>query len=254
MSTIEDSFNASFDVATGEINSSIKDTPQTEEENQPVTPPETPESEIDNLLQAKADEEPEKPAVDEQSKLINKKYEFTKKLLIDNIEEKFEDLRSGKIDKETLKEWFDKKPEMAEIANRSKRIKEEYRLFTKDIETEQAKLHAESGDLDEKISQLVDQKLSQQKQQLELERKKQEAIEFASQNNIKDDNYKKLLENASALQGVNKDWSFRMCLEKANLLVNPIKPKGITLPMGMRSLPTSSDEDVDLTKGYTVKL
>ena len=71
---------------------------------------------------AKTELQPKEEAPKEE-KVIEKPADTAHRAVIDMLEDKLKQVNTGKMDEKELKEWFKTHPELADTANRSKRIK-----------------------------------------------------------------------------------------------------------------------------------
>lgn len=213
--------------------------------------------------------ETEQPVIKNESTSSDSKAREAHRQVIDLLSEKFADLKNGRTDDMELREWFDQHPEFADVANRSKRVKDEFRSLMSrdqsaannpDIKSRRDEQTQEGGedidDLDKPLTlkDLVAYQNEMEERTLErtLERDRDERAEnFAAQRNIVDDQFVKFREAAEVLTLVNPDWSFEEAMEAAQraLYAQKGSPMDISTNHASNASPQSAaDSRVDMTE------
>jgi len=217
-----------------------------------VTTPETsPESE-----DTQDTEEEIEDNTSSDAKELAKKYEALRKLQIDHIEEKLEDYQKGKISSEDLKRWFDADATRAEIANTAMRVKTTYRKFVKSVNTTPQVTSPVSVETPQDIEQLIEQKVQEKLGKIESEKlqkvEEEYAKTFAGKMGVRDEQFYALTNNAKALKTANPAWTHEQALQASYNVLYPAKGSSVFVPSQPGSTPVTSEEVVDLTKGFTI--
>lgn len=170
-----------------------------------------------------------------------KRLEDAHVLIVNTIEDQFKSLDKGEMSPTELKAWFEKNPEFADVANRSKRMKERYRGFmesTKDLSTDTPSADKpESKPLTIEDLKAYDQEREAALLKKQYERQNNETFTtFAVERGLKDDDAQKLKTTADALLATNDEWSYKNALEAAHRALYGSKPA----PVGVPSSRTSS--------------
>ena len=195
--------------------------------------------------------------------------EEEKRMVIDTVESQLDKFDQGIISAEELQHFFKDKPELASIANKSKRVKERYRSFVdgKHPRLQLAETPVEAKEdtpmptiSDEKPLTLKDldqyyaqKEASLMEKQLQEEKSKQ-FLQFAVSQGLKDDQVTAVQKTAEALSTVHEDWSWQDAMTAAyRAVTGEVKPKPVNVLIGSQTpnIHSSSDsqERVDLSKG-----
>lgn len=182
-----------------------------------------------------------------EEKTFEKKAEEKHTLVIDLLDEKFQQLKAGKMTDLELKEWFGKHPELAETAGRSKRLKEDYRtLMEKEIPTEvvddKSPAKAAKQDKDEADKPLTLKDLQRYDDEREAKllsktvqrERENQLVDFAVKHKVLDKDVDSLKRNAEALFRVNPEWDYSEAVQSAYNALNPRKssPTNINIASG----------------------
>lgn len=176
----------------------------------------------------------------EQDKEERKRLEDAHVLIVNTIEDQFKSLDKGEMTPAELKMWFEKNPEFADVANRSKRMKERYRGFiesSKDLSTDTPSTEKPES----KPLTIEDLKAYEQEREASLlkkqyERQNNETLTtFAVDRGIKDDEVQKLRTTADALLATNDEWSYKNALEAAHRALYGNKSAPVGVPSGRSS-------------------
>jgi len=184
----------------------------------------------------------------EEDKEERKRLEDAHVLIVDTIEDQFKSLDKGEMTPAELKVWFEKNPEFADVANRSKRMKERYRGFiesTKDLSTDTPSTEkTESKPLTIEDLKAYDQEREASLLKKQYERQNNETFTtFAVERGVKDGEVQKLRATADALLVTNDDWSYKNALEAAHRALYGSKPAPVGVPSGRTSsTPTPSEQ------------
>lgn len=151
------------------------------------------------------------------------------KLVIDTIEAQFELLDKGALSEEVLRSWFIDHPNIAEVANRSKRMKERYRSFMDQSTSStgsqpklEAKQEVSKDPSKEKPLTLNDLELFEKEREARiLERtlsreRDLKAEKYAIDRKITDQGFDSLKRTAEALFRSNPDWTYDEALDASN--------------------------------------
>lgn len=189
-------------------------------------------------------------------------------MVIDSIEREFNRLDAGKLSPEELAEYL-KRPEIAEIADKSKRMKERYRDFIGKFDRgEYQKIREEDAGTTtktepqtekERMLEYLREHDAQRERDL-IERKLQEernlqSEKFAAERGIKDEDFKRFEKTAKVLFETNEGWSYTDALDAANRALFRTKGSPTMVPSGTQStvqVEKPGTERIDLGKeGYT---
>lgn len=233
-------------------------TAQVSAESEEIT---TPSSDTTEHSQEGVDEVEKKDNTSDGAKEMAKKYEALRKLQIDHIEEKLQEYENGKLSGEDLKRWFDSDATRAEIANGAMRVKQTYRKFVKTMSAPQEPQTQTSpstftppADLDSLIEQKVQEKLGK------IEAEKMQRVEedvaksFAGKFGVKDEQFNSLTNNAKALRTANPSWTYEQALQASYTILYPQKGSSVFVPSQPGATPTTTEEVVDLSKGFTITI
>lgn len=215
------------------------------------------------LAAEKKEEIAEQPAKGEQveEKSFQKQASEAHRMVIDLVEEKLDQVDQGLMDEEELREWFNSHQEFANVADRSKRLKERYRGFMEAPATKaETKVEAKIAPEERPIT-LADLKKYDEERESRLLAKtlsiaqERNFEKFAAAHKMVDDRAAALKRNAEALFKANPDWSYDEALESAYAAIE--KPKG--KPVNLATVTTSTvntelaqSEKVDATKGVSL--
>lgn len=183
----------------------------------------------------------------DEDKEERKRLEDAHVLIVDTIEDQFKSLDKGEMTPAELKAWFEKNPEFADVANRSKRMKERYRGFiesAKDLSTDTPSTEkTESKPLTIEDLKAYDQEREASLLKKQYERQNNETFTtFAVERGVKDDEVQKLRATADALLVTNDDWSYKNALEAAHRALYGSKPAPVGVPPGRTSTTPSAPE------------
>ena len=185
-----------------------------------------------------------------------KREEVYKKILIDELEERFTMFASHQITADQLKAWIDKRG-LHETADRSKRVKEDYRDFMKSFaQTSPATAKTEiPEDFDSVLDQKLDAKIQERIQKQEEFKRDETAKLYAQEFKFQDKEYESLVKNAAALQSTNPTWSYTDSLQAAHRVLRPTR-QNIPLPPGVNAPHLqNTDEKVDLSQqGFSINI
>lgn len=207
----------------------------------------------------------------DELKDAKKKAESAHRQVIDLIGEKFELLKNNRMDDQELRKWFLDHPEFAETANRSKRMKDQFRtLMERSPEVRRGETKVEKVPEDEEVDDTPEEKKSlsgdrpvtaselkkllddREEHLLEktlVKERAEKAENFAVNHSIVDDEYESLKRNADALFDANNDWTYEMALEASYAATNISKgkPLNVVTPNAIKQ-ENKREEKVDLTK------
>lgn len=206
-----------------------------------------------------------------------RKAENAHRQVVDMLEDKFADLDAGKLTESELKEWFKNHPEIAETADRSKRmleggveLKSKYRslmakaakdsaVSKKSVSSREVDDSNESEEQDDEDRPLTRKEFLQALEEREtriLEKSMQvqrdSAIkEFAVGKNLKDESYTRFKKTVDALYRANEDWSVEEAMQAAYTALNPSKNasvniKGTTIKTDLNA----SEDNEEITGQY----
>jgi hypothetical protein len=207
---------------------------------------------------------------DADVKGLEKKLSESHRHTIDLMEEKFADLTNGRIEDEELRKWFTDHPDLADLANRSKRLKDGYRsLMDRNPEVRRGdktvdKTVEEVDDVETPKSPTPDdrpltvaeyRKLQEEQETRILEKtltreRNAKLEEFAVARNVKDDAFTKLKTYADALfKSDNSFENYEEAMEAAYRVI--IGSKGNTVNITGNSATSNGfkEDKIDATKG-----
>ena len=216
----------------------------------------------------------EGPKPESQDKLFKNKAEQSHKLVIDLLEDKFSQLSNGRIDDGELRSWFDSHPDLADTANRSKRVKDRFRSLmerdeaakynpeikekrvaqtrpdVKEINDAKPKENSLDGkpitysDLEKFFDSREDKFLEKT-----ISKQREESLEaYAASHQILDEEYRKFSEATKALYKTNSDWTFQDALDAARRALYPTKGAQTVVPGARPLIPEELVEKIDMTK------
>jgi hypothetical protein len=175
------------------------------------------------------------------------------------------------MDDQELRKWFLDHPEFAETANRSKRMKDQFRtLMERSPEVRRGETKVEKVPEDEEVDDTKEEKKSlsgdrpvtaselkkllddREEHLLEktlVKEREGKAEDFAVRHSIVDDEYESLKRNADALFDANNDWTYEQALEASYGAINISKgkPMNVVTPNAIKQ-ENKREEKVDLTK------
>lgn len=187
--------------------------------------------------------------------------------VIDLIADKFQDLDGGRLTQDQLNDWFSRNPEFAQVANKSKRVKERFRSLMSSkpeaaakVETDEKKSSDQGEDkpLTRKdLKNILEDNSTQTAKKLMLREREETAEKYAGKYKIQDQDFNRFKTVAEKLYEANDEWDWNDALEASHRALVPSKPKGVSLGgSGAQQNDGGDDggnEKVDLTKGFTVK-
>jgi len=228
----------------------ITDSEVVDSQTTSTTPVET-ETKVDPIVEDEEDSTEE----DESSELAKANKEMHLAML-DTIAEKFDDLLHNRITKEDLKTWLDKNALYHEKANKSKRLKDQYRTFMASLTPEtQATTTTDTipqGDIAQIVAQEVAKALAAKDQEKATTAFTKTIDTFASQKGLKGDTYTLFQTNVNALKSVHTTLPQDQILNMAYGATVPQKGNGIVLANQTAGTTVSTQEEsIDLSKGYT---
>lgn len=194
------------------------------------------------LVKEETKEEVKTETKQDEGKIFQKKASEKHEQVIDLLADKLEQFKSGKVDGTELKEWFTAHPELAETANRSKRVKDDYRLLMeKSVATQESQPGKDQKDEDEiRPMTLADLKAYDSEREaitlakvLQSERQR-DFTEFAVEHKVFDQDAEALKRNAEALYKANSEWDYSQAVQAAYNALNPRKasPANVSAPTG----------------------
>lgn len=229
-------------VSTMNMDGTVADSGTTKEENastklEPAIQDGAKEKQSDFAETAKAEETQK---TDEQIKIV-KDYK-AHKMTIDLLEEKFNNLKDGRIEDSELREWFDEHPEFADMANRSKRIKNDFRSlmereparkYDPDLDAKRKAQTKDEEEIDdnnkslplteERLKKILEERDNKILEKSLVQVKESEIEEYAVSRDIKDDSYEKLKKTAEAIYKANPDMEFKDAIKVAGQGLFPTK-------------------------------
>ncbi len=230
----------------GNIMSEMKFDSDTNEEVVDASVEQQPEVEVNTESEVQIDD-----GKDAQTSNIDKANEAMHLAIIDAITDKFDDLSHGRITKDELKAWLDKNPLYHEKADRSKRLKNEYRTFmtqynkSKEQQIVQGAQNNNSIDVNDIVRKTVAQALAERDAQQGEKQFFTSIDEYAASRNLKDDQYDLFKKTAVALSqaGISKDSVFTMAYNA----VVPVKHSGASIQGGSIIQAKAPSQEVDLS-------
>lgn len=251
VTAIDDGFG--FNGSTTKVQSPTAVPPKAEEPT-----PQKEDGQVSDI--PKEEEKPEK--IEKDTKTFEKKAEEKHTLVIDLLEEKFEQLKLGKMTDLELKEWFASHPELADAAGRSKRLKEDYRsLMEKEVSEEtiekpkvetQVNKEEEEKPLTLKDLQKYDEEREAKLLSKTVQRERENQLtDFAIKHKVLDKEVDSLKRNAEALFKVNPEWDYTTAVQSAYNALNPQKnsPININIASGGSKSPDQVNTKMDALKG-----
>lgn len=205
-------------------------------------------------------EEAQKP---EDGKIFKKQAEDNRKMVIDMLEDKFQQLSTGKIKDSDLKQWFSSHSELAETANRSKRVKDRYReLMEKPLEvlpSDETILDEEEKPITPKeLARILEEHGAEQEARIlskTLIQDREKTFEsFAVSKRVVDQDVDVLKRNAEALYKVNPEWDYQDALAAAYHTITPSKGKPVNIAPSSTPAPDLNQIKIDATAPGGVQL
>lgn len=231
--------------------STPESTPPKTEEN---LPPQDAGKEISST--PNVDAKPAEKAVAKQENstpTFQKEADEAREQVLDLLQEKFTQLKEGELNEEDLKAWFTKNPSFADTANRSKRLKEDFRNLMEKSNGQPAtesKATPEDKPLTLKDLQAYDQEREARVLAKAQEREQQrEFTDFAVKHKVVDADAKQLKINADALYKANPEWDYAKAVSTAYSTINPQKSAPTNISANSLGAPESQDTKIDATKG-----
>jgi len=217
---------------------------------------ETQPNQVEDLNEPQKEVEPAK-----EDKVFKKQAEDNRRMVIDMLEEKFQQVQKGSLSEDQLKQWFSQHPELGETANRSKRVKEKYRELMSKPSQEKAEV-AEPGEdqpltLKELKTYLHDFEEEREAKYLskQLAKERDDHIEnFAEKHQVLDSNFDSLKRNADALFKANPDWTYERAVQSAYYTINPQKGSSVNITTKTMAAPEAQSTKVDATTPGGVQL
>lgn len=210
-------------------------------------------------LEPSTNDSPEESDEDTSSKEKRKSLEDAHRFIVDLIEDQFNSLDAGNLSGKELQEWFKENETFAEVANRSKRMKERYRSFIEKDHTVTAEDTPTSDEDDENRPMTVKEfkRLSSLQQETLLKNglrraEKAEFEAFATNLSIKGNDATNLRETADAIYRVNDSMEYSQALNAAHRALyagkgTPIQITGANSQGGVAEKPVV-EETVDLSE------
>ncbi len=179
------------------------------------------------------------------------------------LQDKLKQANDGQLDKKELQEWFKSHPELADTANRSKRVKEQYReLMEAPITQQEASkettpkkgLAKEESEEDRPLTIRELKKYDEERETRILEKalasqREDKYTSFAEKHKVVDDDASALKRNAEALFKANPDWSYDQALQGAYNTINPRKGRPNNISTGNLPAPESMVTKIDASAG-----
>lgn len=203
----------------------------------------------------------------ENDKEYARKAETAHRQVVDMLEEKFSDLEAGKLTEGELKEWFKNHPEIAETADRSKRmleggveLKSKYRslmakagpIVKNTAPKENEEMENDEGTDEKPLTRKEFLQALEERETRILEKTMQaqrdtSIKEFAIGKGLKDEDYTRFKKTVDALYKANDDWSVEEAMGAAYAALNPSKGqamniKGTTVKTDLN--PNENDEEI----------
>lgn len=201
-------------------------------------------------------DEDEEDSTGEDARGIAKANKQMHLAMLDTIAEKFDDLSHDRITKEELKKWLDKNPLYHEKADRSQRLKHEYRAFMADLpnssNTTATPPTSAPTNIDEIVAQAVAKALEAKEQEKSSQTFSTTMNTFASSKGLKGENYDTFQKNVVALKQAHTTVPQDQILDMAFRATVPLKGIGVVLPTQAGISPqaaTPVTDEVDLSQG-----
>ena len=212
------------------------------------------------------------PKGEDPIKEFKNKADTAHKQVIELIADKFKLLEDGRLEDGELRKWFLDHPEFSDTANRSKRMKDQYRSLMErspevrrgDKAVEKVSENEEVDDTEEKpkiptgdkpvtandLAKLLDERDERLMEKSLIKERDSKAETFAEKYQVVDDEYKNLRKNADALFEANDDWTYEKALEMALITIRPSKDKPLNTatPDSIKGTQGKPSEKLDLTK------
>ncbi len=200
----------------------------------------------------------------EDEKIFKKQAEDNRKLVIDMLEDKFQQLKDGRLKSDELKKWFSTHGEIAETANRSKRVKDRYReLMDTAVET-QKEIPPETIETEEPLTRKEleatlakfseEQNIRNVSRSIIQERENQ-LENFAIEHKVLDKSFDSLKRNADALFKANPDMDYPDAVKAAYHAFNPQKSSPVNIPTSQIQPPEGTqNEKFDATAPGGIQL
>ena len=207
-----------------------------------------------------------------EAKEFKNKADTAHKQVIELIADKFKLLEDGRLEDGELRKWFLDHPEFSDTANRSKRMKDQFRSLMErspevrrgDKAVDKVSEDEEVDDQEEKpkiptgdkpitasdLSKLLDERDERLMEKSLTKERENKAETFAEKHQVLDDEYKNLRKNADALFEANDDWTYEKALEMALITLRPSKDKPLNTatPDSIKGTQGKPSEKLDLTK------
>lgn len=196
------------------------------------TTPTIPQIEATNTTVA-SKEEDEEDSTGEDTPEIAKANKQMHLAMLDTIAEKFDDLSNNKITKDQLKAWLDKNPLYHEKANKSQRLKHEYRDFMASLPTAAETTTTSTAaptNIDEIVAQAVQKALAAKETEKSEQTFSTTMNTFASSKGLKGESYDMFQKNVTALRQVHSGAAYDSVLDMAYRATVPFKGTGVVLP------------------------
>lgn len=188
----------------------------------------------------------------EEKSSLEKANEKLHLALLDAITDKFDDLSHGRITKEELKQWLDKNPTYHEKADRSKRLKQQYRAFMEEVKTPVPPTPTAPADMSTLVAELVQKELARRDNEKNEQLLNQSLDSYASSKSLKGDSYELFKKNVQALKSVHTSVSSQDIFEMAHRATVPLKSTGVNVAQGVTKVATqTAEEPIDLEQGFT---
>lgn len=202
----------------------------------------------------------------EEEKIFKKQAEDNRKLVIDMLEDKFQQVKSGKLSQDELKKWFSTHGEIAETANRSKRVKDRYReLMDTAVETpreipqETSEVITEEPltrkELEATLARFNEEQSIKNISRSIVQERETQLEDFAIVHKVLDKNFDSLRRNADALFKANPEMDYSEAVTAAYHAFNPQKSSPVNIPTSQIQAPeTLQTEKFDATAPGGIQL
>lgn len=208
--------------------------------------------------------------------LLQKKAQENHRLLIDSIQAKFDLLKNSRLDDSELRKWFDENPEFAAVANRSKRLKDQFRsLMQRDeaMRTSEEVKQRRASQIDPNVDEINDDESKTMAEddkpltrsdfrellkQFETEKAEAKSVgerqkkleDYAATRKILDKEFTVFKTTADALYEVNKSvWTYEQALKAADRAMFDTKDVPVNISGQIGMMGSGKEEAVNAANG-----